>query len=316
MSIISNLVRKATKKDGKLNILTFFYDGKFDVELLQTGHDFYGCLDMSAYQWPGFMKAEYKNLHIFRDLNEVHHVDIDLVIFNSRHAHNQFFQICRQLHAPGLIIDHDQNNQNAFFREKNKQLTPFPHISTSEYVQQQYESDTCINYGIVPKNWESEKDIDILCTVSLQHDMGLINLIKQNFPSAVFIGHHPNLPYAGQVETFEDYKGLFRRARLFVNTAPQADINYDILYALNNSVPIVTYGWPIYQGLLEQNLNCIQVTTQEEIISKIKELSFDKALYNKISNFKTNLHSKFSQPMFINRWREELSKHASRVYIE
>ncbi len=316
MSIISNLIRKATKKEGKLNILTFFYDGKFDIELLQTGHEFYGCLEMSAYQWPGYVRAEYKNLHVLRDLNEIHNIEVDLVIFNNRSNHNQFFPICRQLHAPGLIIDHDLNNQNAFFRSKNKQYTPYPHISTSEYVQKQYESDTCINYGVVPKNWESDKDIDILCMASLQHDAGLLNLIKQNFPSAVFIGHHPHLPYVGQVETFEDYKGLFRRARLFVNISPQTDINHDILYALNNGVPIITYGLPIYQGLLEQNRNCIQISSPEEIISKIKELSFDKALYNKISNSKTNLHDKFSQSIFIERWKEELSKHASRVYIE
>jgi hypothetical protein len=315
MSTISNLVRKATKQNGKLNILTFFYDGKFDVELLQTGHEFYGCLEHSAWQWPGYTNAQYKNLHVLRDISEINNVDVDLVIFNSRERQNQFFGICRQLHAPGLIIDHDTNHQNAFFRAKNKQFTPFPNISTSEHVQQQYGSDICINYRVVPKAWESQKDIDILCTVSLQHDMGLINTIKQNFPSAVFIGHHPNLPYAAQVETFEDYKGLFRRARLFVNIAPQEDINHDILYALNNSVPIVTYERPVYKGLLEQNVNAIQVSSPEEIISKIKELSFDKSLYNKISNYKTNL-TKFDQSIFLRRWREELGKHASRVYIE
>jgi hypothetical protein len=315
MSIISNLIRKTIKQDDKLNILTFFYDGKFDIELLNTGHEFYGCLENSAWQWPGFTKAEYKNLHVLANINEIHNIDLDLILFNSRHAHNQFFSLCRQLHVPALIIDHDQNQQNVYFRAKNKQMTPFPHISTSDYVGGQYDASDVINYGVVSKSWESEKDIDILCTVSMQHDVNLVNTIKQTFPSTTVIGHHPNLPYAGLVDTYEDYKNLFRRARLFVNLAPQTNINYDVLFALNNSLPVITYGWPVYQGLLEQNLNSIQVTSPEELISKIKELSFDKALYNKISNFKTNL-SKFSQPMFVKRWDEELRKHASRVYIE
>ncbi len=315
MSVISNLVRKATNKEEKLNILSFFYDGKFDIELLKTGHHFYGILESSAYQWPGFMKAEYKNLHIFRDLNEVHHVDIDLVIFNSRHAHNQFFQICRQLHAPGLIIDHDQNNQNAFFREKNKQLTPFPHISTSKYVSSQYDCGLYISNGVEPKNWEMDKDIDILCTASLQHDHNLINNIRQNFPTAVFIGHNPNLPFVGQVETYDNYKELFKRCRVFVNISPQMNINHEVLFALNNKVPIITPKMAIYNGLLQDKVNCLEVTSPDDIISKIKELSFDKALYNKISNFTTDL-SDFSETVFIDRWKEELSKHASRVYIE
>lgn len=34
MSIISNLIRKSKTIDGPLNILSFFYDGKFDIDLL------------------------------------------------------------------------------------------------------------------------------------------------------------------------------------------------------------------------------------------------------------------------------------------
>lgn len=315
MSIISNLIRKTKKKTGPLNILTFFYDGKFDIELLQTGHEFYGYLQQSAYQWPGYKNAMYRNLHILQEDNEFNNIDFDLVLFNSRHAHHQFFPIAKQLHLPALIIDHDVNLQNAFMRSKNKQFTPFPHISTSEVVKAQYEAENYINYGIDKKNWAYEKDIDILCTVSNQHDLSLVMEIKRQFPSSVFIGHNPNVPFAGLVETYEDYKNLFKRSRVFVNISPQLNLNYDILFALNNSVPIITQKNKVYDGLLEEGINSIQVGSQEELISKIKELSFNKALYNKISNFSTNLDG-FSQDNFLTRWNDVFTQNASRIYIE
>lgn len=314
MSIISNLIRKSKQIDGPLNILSFFYDGKFDIELLGTGHHFYGLLDHSAYQWPGFQNAMYSNLHILESPNDIGSIDFDLILFNNRHVHHQFFGLCRQLHVPCLIVDHDMNNQNAFNRTKNKQFIRFPHVSTSQLVKSQYESDEVINYGIDVKNWEHDKEIDILCTISLQHDIGFCNEIKKQFPSAIFIGHNPNVPYAGLVETYEDYKNLFKRTKLFVNLSPQLNLNHDLLFALNNKVPIITMDLPIYDGILTED-NSIKVNHPDEIFSKIKQLAFDKALYNKISNFTTDL-SQFSKAEFLSKWNEVLVKHASRVYIE
>lgn len=314
MSIISNLIRKSKTIDGPLNILSFFYDGKFDIDLLETGHEFYGLLEHSSYQWPGYKSAMYPNLHILENPNEINITDFDLVIFNNRYAHAQFFGICRQLHIPGLIIDHDMNMQNAFNRIKNKQFTTLPHISTNDFIKKQYGAEESINYGIDPKNWEHEKDIDILCMVSLQTDIALAHQLKKQFPSASFIGHNPNIPYAGLVENYEEYKDLFKRARVFVNLSNQVNLNYDILFALNNKIPIITLDLPIYKDILTDD-NSIKVNDSEQLFSKIKQLSFDKTLYNKISNFTTDLNQ-FSKADFVNRWKEVLVKHASRVYIE
>lgn len=86
------------------------------------------------------------------------------------------------------------------------------------------------------------------------------------------------------------------------------------MFALNNKIPIITLDLPIYKDILTDD-NSIKVNDSEQLFSKIKQLSFDKTLYNKISNFTTDLNQ-FSKADFVNRWKEVLVKHASRVYIE
>lgn len=314
MSIISNLIRKSIKKDPPFNILSFFYDGKFDVELLKTGHQFYGCVENSAYQWPGYDEARYENLHILPHLAHANTVDIDFVIFNHRMVHGQFFDICRQLHAPGLIIDHDLNTQNSFQLAKNKQATPFMSVSCSEVVQKQYDSVKNIYYGLEDNVVQSVKDIDILiCGSFTEQDSFIINAIKQKFPTLVVVGHNQKLPYSITVQNFEEYKRLFQRANIFINLTAQMNINYDILFALKNRVPVVSNHIATYGDLLNNN-NASIANSIENIIPQVSNLVYNKQAYQNIANYQTDL-DKFNINTFVTEWNNVFLDMANKVFV-
>ena len=313
MSIISNLIRKSTKHEGPLNILSFFYDGRFDIELLKTGHHFYGVINTS-YPWPGFNNAPYKNLHILNNLNEINNIDCDLILFNNRNSQQQFFGMCRNLHVPGLIIDHDISIHNKFFLNQIKQQSPLDCVSTSEPVQNQFGHQININYGIEQKAGEYEKDIDILISGNFsEQDLFIIHTIKQRFPSLQVVGHNPSLPYGFTVDNYENYKDLFKRSKIFLNLALQGNISYEILWCLQYKTAIVTCQTEAYSSILKDQENCIIINGLDNIINSVQNLAHNRNLFNKITNHNTDL-SKFNQNNFLQQWKNLLEGYRYKVY--
>jgi hypothetical protein len=314
MSIISNLIRKSVKKEGPLNILSFWYDGRFDIELLKTGHNFYGSIDASTYPWPAFDSAKYPNLHILDNINEVNNLDLDLVIFNHREAHSKFYNIPRMLHVPAFIIDHDFDVNNQYILKRIKAETPYPSVSTSQFVQRQYDSKHNINYGVERKTGEYDKDIDILISGNFpDNELMFINSLKSRFPTLKLIGRNEKVPYSEAVETFEDYRNLFKRARLFINLSIQRNTQYEILWALYHKCCIISNISPVYEGLLNEN-NCIHVSSLDEVQRAIQNLVNNKAMFNKMASHDTNL-SQFNNDDFIKGWNDIFESYRYKAYI-
>lgn len=313
MSVISNLIRKSIKHSGPLNILTFFYDGRFDIEILKTGHNFYGLMNHS-YPWPGFYDANEHNLHLIQTVEETKNLDLDLILFNNRASNQQFFHLCRFLHLPAIIVDHDVSKHNTFFLDQIQQQFPVEAVSTSPVVQKQFKHSININYGIEQKRGEYEKDIDILISGNFaDQDLFILNTIKQQFPTLKLVGHNPNVAYSEMVDTFEDYKNLFKRTKIFINLAIQGNLSYELLWCLQYKCIPITCQTPAYSQLLVDNENCILVNGLEQIISAVRNLSRNKEVFNKLVNHKTDL-SQFNQETFIKTWSDLLEGYRYKTY--
>ncbi len=271
-------------------------------------------MNTTAYPVPCFQKAEYPNLRILENLSQINNLDLDLVIFNSREMHHPHFNLPRVLHVPALIIDHDINATNDFFLKQIKAQTPYPTVSTNEFVRKQFDCVKNINYGIEQKRGEYTKDIDILvCGNFPDTDIFFLNSLKQAFPGLKLIGHNPNAPYSESVETFEDYKGLFKRTNVFLNLALQKNIQYEILWALQNNCAIISHITPVYDGLLNKE-NCTAINTSDEVLSSLKNLANNKATFKKMTSYTTNLDA-FNMDNFVSEWKELLETYRYKVYI-
>lgn len=298
---IRNLIKKTLKSKGPLNILSFFYDGKFDIELLTTGHNFYGFKGHSAYQWQNY-KTDYSNLHLL-DQPLYHLNSFDFAVINQRDRQRQFLNICQSLHLPVLLIDHDFSRDNAYQRHQKK--LPFDSVSTNKFVQKQFDNEL-INYAINQNEGQYLKDIDVLmCGNFSQNDFGLIQQIKTHIPNSKIIGN--NLPFSEEISTYEDYKALFPRAKVYINLASQENIPYELLWAQRYNCFTISNEIPPYELLKESNLFKV-VSSLEEIINLTK-------MYINKPQIKTTLDlSQHNDVTFQEQWNKKFEQFRNRIY--
>lgn len=315
MSIISNLIRKTVNKDRPLDILTLFYDGRFDIELLKTGHNFYGVLDTSAYPWPGYSHVDYPNLHMMNSESELFTREFDLMLLHSRDKHSRFSGMPHQLHIPAIQIDHDILQVNPYHLRQSIDTMPFESVGCGEKVSKLYRTKYNIEYGLDNTEGQYEKDIDILiCGTFANQDAYFINQLKKEFNTLLVCGR-PNefIPYAQEFQTYEEYKNLFKRAKLLINLPSQANINYEILWALKYGCLIVSPPLPAY-NVLEHNKNCLIAGNLNEIAIHVRNLILNPALRQNLLKFSTNL-SVFDEQTFVESWNELFEEYRNKVFI-
>ncbi len=316
MSIINQLVYNSKPQPEKLNILSLFYNGVFDISLLDTGHNFYGAIDTSAYPFPAIKQHQAPNLFVLQNINQARNIPLDLILFNSRERHEQFFQLCRSLHVPGLIVDHNHINTNNYFIKKHLEQFRIPCVSTSDSTKQQFGGDN-IFYHIEDYCGEFEKDIDILIVGSFPETVYplLIN-IKNKFPTLKLVGNNPKLQFSEHVETYNDYRNLFKRSKLFVNLlnlVGQTNIPHELFWALKSKCPIISLETLSYTEILNKD-NSIVISDIENLIPSIYTLSSNKKKYGELVNHTTDLN-KFNNPNFIEDW-DTIFKKYSGVYYD
>lgn len=313
MSIINQLIYSSVKQPENLNILSFFYDGRFDIELLQTNHNFYGVLDISMYPWPAYNNKDYPNLKLLSNINDVRNINFDLILFNSRQKHEQFFQLSKALHVNSLIIDHDYIPTSSFFIKKHLEQFKLPSVSTCDIVQKQFKNQTNIFYNIEQNIGEFDKDIDILIIGTFnESNFPWLGQLKQKFPNLRLVGHNPGIPFSESVETYKDYKNLFRRTKIFVNLPTQQNIPYELLWALQSKCAIITTYIPAYNDILNKD-NSITITEIKEIETQINNLLYNPKKYQELIEHTTDI-SKYNNN-FIQDWNSILRHHAG-VYSE
>jgi hypothetical protein len=315
MSLINQLYYSSIEKSGPLNIFSFFYDGKFDIELLRTGHNFYGLLEHSMYPWPGFKNRNFPNLHFLNNINDIKDVPLDLIIFNSRQKYEQFINtnhnISKGLHVPTLILDHDYIGANSFFIKKHLESIKSPSIATSAIIQKQLKCADLIEYHIDEKHGEHTKDIDILiCGYFSEGDFGTLFALKQNFPTLKLISLNNKIPFAEMVETYEDYKNLFKRAHIFVNLSPQTNLNYDLIWALQNKCAIISTDIASHRDLLIHNTNSKIVSNLDGVIVEIKNLVNNAQEMKKLTSYSVD----FSEFNTIDKWKEVFHRYTGIYY--
>ncbi len=269
---------------------------------------------MCVYPIPGIKGIEYSNLRVINNLNQLHGLDLDMIIFNNREAHHQFFGLSKSLHLPCLVIDHDISQHNDFILNQIRAQTPFQSISCSSPVQKQYHSLENINYGIEQIYGEYDKDIDILiCGTFSDQDLFIINTLKKQFPTLRVFGQNPKLSYSEVADTYEDYKNLFKRAKVFLNLSVQSNISYEMLLALNSKCAIITNNFPVYRDLLNKD-NAIILDNIEQVIPAIQNLINNKQAYQKYTSYKVDL-SGYNSIEFIEKWKTVLESYRYKVYM-
>lgn len=305
MGIVSTIYNRTVNTDKPAKVLCFPHNGHFDMSLLDTGHDFYFVRNSSACMWPRFEKHGAPNFHIIDDTQI--HQGFDVVIFNSRQ--NQKALIDRyayELQIPSIVVDHIPVNLNPYLTKQLYNSQPFTSI-------QCYEGKTDIRqilYTVAPNDYTNAtvKDIDVLFTNTITRDkVSIVQTILGQYPVEFFgnpFAEAPNLK-PKSTDTYQDYKNLFARAKIFIHLPSHLGFSHELIWALN-------YGCWIL-GLSDASVtqdiknHPLYISATADLASSIKQLLSKSPpsaplLYNNDYN------------QYIKEWKDLISEHQKRVY--
>ena len=314
MNTVSSILQRATKTDKPANVLTFFYNGRFDVELAKTGHRFYGTPEISCYDWPAIKEIKVDNLYSI-PTNSIYDINYDLILVNHRTQNQKAIrQICSALQVPTLIVDHDFNIENPYTIFTKRKQSPFTSIGTLDMISKQMGCNYTIPYGI-EKLEPKEKDIDVLVTGSfLQADYHILNNIAQKFKNCKIVGKNPGFDKSESVDTYEEYLDLFARSKIYVNLATQFNIPHELLWAYGGDCAIVTTTTAVTQQFLEPNVNCLTEGSFEGINHMVETLlKNDKQREALVAN-SHSLLEQFDHNKFLQHWTDIINDYRYRPF--
>ena len=215
--------------DKPAKVLCFPYNGHFDMSLLDTGHDFYFVRNAAVNRWPAFKEHDNPNFHVI-DESQVYN-GFDVILFHDRQVQKPLIdRYAYELHIPTIIVDHNPLSMNSYLAKSLYQSQPF----TSVQCYQSDEDNLKILYVMNPQDYEDEptKDIDVLFTnTPVPAKVGVVHQVLNQYPMK-FVGNPlqevPNLQ-PEQMETYQEYKKLFARAKIFIHLTSHAGIYYELI---------------------------------------------------------------------------------------
>ncbi len=305
MGIIRTIYNRTVNIDKPARVLCFPYNGHFDLSLLETGHDFYFVRNVSVNKWPAFHKHDSLHFHVIEE-SQVHE-GFDVILFNDRQVQKPLIdRYAYELHAPSIIVDHKPLSMNPYLIKSLYKSQPFTSI-------QCYQNDSDIPkilYALNPTEYNNSKnkDIDVLFTNTPRPDkVSVVQQILSKYP-IMFVGNKikevPQLE-PEQTETYEDYKKLFARAKVFIHLPSHAGISHELILALNHGCWVLGLSDIITDADIMKHPRYISATL--DLTGHIKQLLSKSPppadlLYT----------SNYNQ--YIKSWTDLIAEHQKKVY--
>jgi len=305
LGVINNIYNRSIKTDTPANVLVFPYNGHFDLSLLGTGHNFHFLRDASIYTWPGFNIDKASNLSVV-GTEDIDNLTLDVVMFNHRVLHKDHInQYSHTLHIPTIIVDHEPITHNNYMRNKLLESQKHTAVSCTEDIQKLHNNSHHIPYTMRSDPSFVPKDIDVLLSGSFRPEF--TSVVKQILAShpMVFVGHNPTLNSA-IVDTYEDYKALFHRCKVFIHMPTNNHISYELIWALQNNCWVLGLSDENTDSTFKQNpryISCNLDDLKEQIEQVIdKTPSVGDSLYN------------LDYSTYINQWKNLITECKNRTF--
>lgn len=295
---VSSILRAALEDREKLNVLCFFLDGRFEQELIDTGHNIYGCkqsfLAISA-DPAGLKYIPASTSQIDPDIL------FDLVLFNHMEIQaEKAAKLSKLFHIPMLGIQH-------FLPASHLKYTK-DLVCIDESIRDKF-NDGCgevIHYGVKDTGEStSARDIDVLIHGTfLPKDFSILHHISEMQFKVEIHGNNPGFSHD------IDYKTLtekLKRTKIFINLSTHTGVPYSALIAMMNGCAILTNKNEITPhifndkcSIVAENLSsfspCINKMLQgnwEEMGQAARAFALEKHDYNKsVSLWKQKIESK------------------------
>ena len=322
---IKNIIRASTNNPNELSIITFMYDGLFDIMLANAfpNHIFYGIVPNII--WDNYLKYIDipPNLILFTELTTraLSTMTVDAVICHDKMKQ---FDIAKQLtsflHVPLISIEHiDKPPQMRVEDLKliNTQRVANFTISISNNVASSwgYKNSTIIPYGFSTYNNDlNEKQHKAIWIGKLhqgEYDFAK-DLLKRSPIPVTLIGDNPEL---STMLSWTEIVKLYRESDICIHIAPQAFTSIPTMTAMENRCAIFALLNPSVNNILTDDVDGIICSTQDDMIAKLKTIGSNKVKINELgNNAKTTIRQNYPLGTFVDKWTEVFNKLSTFTY--
>lgn len=314
-SVISNIIRAATKSPDKYNILCLYFDGLFELALSQTGHHFYIVFDPSNKPWLFDTLPPQDNIHFIPSIADVPlHVDFDAVLCSDRiKLHKNAVTLSHILHVPLIYVDHFDlylfKAEDLYLINHNRGRI---HVCASNIFSQiiQFDYDSIINYGIAQQETTSnDRPIDVILVGDYPQQQQLIHTIQNTFKTVTInANQHP--------KTLQEIENLFTQTKLYINLYTETNIPIMMLKAMSYGCVPVSNERYIASKIINNGYSGILIKNPQDMFEQIKNILSKPDILKQLSTATTSsVQLQFHLPHFVQQWNGIFSKLNNMVYL-
>ena len=331
------VIRRATRGDGPLNILTFPTHERYESNLAKTGHNFFAWVELGVTKpkWDedyAPIPENYTVLDPARGIRQIpDFVDIDLVLAQNRFGQFQIAkQISQQIPAPFVSIEHTTLPPDSHEEQKASHRTMVSDINVfiSEYNRDIWgwseDNAEVIHHGVDTEVFEKRIDAGQRQPVS----MSVVNdWINRDWCCGFSLWRDVvDYPHGLPVRVFGATEGLsestksveelvynLNDCRIFVNTSTASPIPTSLLEAMSCGCAVVSTANCMIPSIIKNGHNGLCTNDPNEMRSMIHTLMEDPDLATRLgNNARETIVNDFSVPVFVDKWNSILNAAVGR----
>jgi len=300
---VSNVLRAALDKREQLNVLCFFLDGRFEQELIDTGHNIYGCEE----SFLGDGKRAEGLKYIPRSASKIDKdIVFDLIVYN--HFETQAIKaqtIGNLYHVPVLGIQHFLPSAQIHPKQEL--------VFMDEAIKEQFSVDgDVIHYGVKDSGESTvERETDVLIHGTfLQKDYGVLKHISEMQFTTEIYGNNPGFSKDIDYDTLTD---RLKRTKIFINLSTHAGVPYSALLAMMNGCAIVSNRNEITPSLFSEEFTvfCKNLSGFAPNINEMLNGDWE-GMGKKARNYALQKHNYDNS---VALWKQKLETKAKEVFI-
>ena len=336
-SPVRHIIRRATRGDEPLNILTFPTHERYESNLAKTGHNFFAWVELGVTK-PNWdedyapIPQNYTVLDPRRGVRQIpDFIDIDLVLAQNRFGQFQIGQqIAQQIPAPFVSIEHTTLPPDSHEEQKirHRSMVSDINVFISEYNRDtwgwQEEGTEVIHHGV---------DSDVFdCRVAAGDrkpiSMSVVNdWINRDWCCGFTLwqqvtGYPNGLPVrvfgateglSESTKSVEELVYNLNDCRIFVNTSTASPIPTALLEAMSCGCAVVSTANCMIPNIIKNGENGFCTNDPVEMRDMIKQLMDNPSLATRLgNNARKTIVDNFSVPAFVKRWNEVFYKAIGR----
>lgn len=312
----ARIIRKATTKKVKYNILTFDTHERYQTQLAKTGHNFYSFRYNGCKIWNETYSKLPENYYVLPENIMYKSIDFDFILSQSKFGQ---FQVAKKIQQdfklPIISLEHTlpinswPDTQLEAFRNMSGDINVF----ISKYSKDIWDIDNnadIINHSIDTElfkpNQSVEKNPIILSVVNDFKNRDYCcnysgwERITNKLPTKL-VGDSPGLSKAAV--SVEELVKEYQSAQVFLNTSTISPVPTSLLEAMACGCPVVSTATCMIPEIIVNGLNGFISNDEEELSEYLKMLLDSESLRERLgAEARKTIVDKFSENEFITKW--------------